>query len=55
MPSAAKAVLSRWLALFHVSPRADLKAALEAAALKAGRRADFVPLYRGYAWIGAIR
>lgn len=55
MPAAAKAVLSRWLALFHVTPRAELKAALEAAAAKAGRRAEFEPLYRGYAWIGAIR
>ena len=55
MPPLAKALLGKWLALFHVTPRAELRAALEAAAEQAGRRAEFEPLYRGYAWIGAIR
>ena len=54
LPRPAKAVLDGWLARFHVEPRADLKEALEAAANAAGRRADFTPLYRGYAWLGRI-
>ena len=54
LPRWAKAILSGWLNLFHGSPRADLRQALESAAQAAGRRADFQPLYRGYAWFGRI-
>lgn len=55
LPGAARALLGRWLALFHVTARPDLRDALEEAAAKAGRRLEFTPLYRGYTWLGAIR
>lgn len=56
LPGAARAVLGRWLKLFHVTPRPDLFAAmLETAAAHPGRRVSFTTLYRGYAWLGSIR
>ncbi|MEM9724556.1 MAG: class I SAM-dependent methyltransferase [Pseudomonadota bacterium] len=55
LPAAARALLGRWLALFHVTARPDLRDALEQAADAAGRELAFTPLYRGYTWLGAIR
>lgn len=43
-----KAALFKWLAQFTVHPRADLEAALAAAAADAGAKLDFERLYRGY-------
>jgi S-adenosylmethionine-diacylgycerolhomoserine-N-methlytransferase len=48
LPKAARAILWRWLALFHVTARATLRADVEAAA---PGRVRFTPLYRGYAWL----
>jgi S-adenosylmethionine-diacylgycerolhomoserine-N-methlytransferase len=48
LPAWVRAVLWRWLALFHVTARASLRADLEAAA---PGRVRFTPLYRGYAWL----
>lgn len=48
LPGAVRAVLWRWLALFHVTARATLHEDVKAAAL-AG--VAFTPLYRGYAWL----
>ncbi|MEL6978060.1 MAG: class I SAM-dependent methyltransferase [Pseudomonadota bacterium] len=55
LPKAARAVLGRWLALFHVTARPDLFEAIQETAAKAGRRAEVTPLYRGYSWLGSIR
>lgn len=56
LPAASRAVLRRWLTLFHVSPRAELFAALiDSAGRAPGRRVAFKSLYRGYTWLGAIR
>jgi S-adenosylmethionine-diacylgycerolhomoserine-N-methlytransferase len=55
LPAPFRAVLNRWLALFHVTPRADLAAALDDAAQAAGARADTVSLHRGYATLAKLR
>ncbi len=55
LPTAFRAVLFDWLARFDVSPRGDLHAVLEDAALCHGATLDFVPLYRGYAWSATLR
>jgi S-adenosylmethionine-diacylgycerolhomoserine-N-methlytransferase len=49
LPNAFKAVLRRWLVLFHVTPRDDLPGVSEGLALAAGFSAASRPLYRGYA------
>ncbi|MEM1315461.1 MAG: class I SAM-dependent methyltransferase [Pseudomonadota bacterium] len=50
LPRWTRAVLSRWLALFHVEPVADLAEAVREAAQGDGRRADFVSHARDWAW-----
>ena len=50
LPGAVRAGLRRWLALFHVDPQAQMRAAVAEAAAAAGRPCDFRALYRGYAW-----
>lgn len=56
LPRAFRAILFAWLARFHVEPRGDLREAVESlAAENEGLRADFAPLYRGYAWNAVIR
>jgi S-adenosylmethionine-diacylgycerolhomoserine-N-methlytransferase len=50
LPGWFRALLRRWLAIFHVAPRADLAAAAEAT----GGRVAFTPLYRDYAWLFAV-
>ncbi|WP_457311808.1 class I SAM-dependent methyltransferase [Sphingomonas sp. UYAg733] len=54
LPRAWRALLLAWLAKFDVSPRAEMKAAIKEVAHGLGARGDFTPLYRGYAWAGAI-
>lgn len=49
LPAAFKAVLRRWLALFHVTPRDDLPTALDAIAQACDASSRATPLYRGYA------
>ncbi|MBK5948644.1 SAM-dependent methyltransferase [Rhodobium orientis] len=53
LPAAFRGLLFAWLKGFHVTPRADLREALEEAA---GEEAEvsFAPLYRGYAWYGEV-
>ncbi len=41
--------LSRWLALFHVTPRRDMPDVIAALAQGRGYRGEAVPLFRGYA------
>lgn len=48
LPGAVRAVLWRWLALFHVTARSTLHDDVRAAA---PGTVAFTPLYRGYAWM----
>lgn len=50
LPSWFRSALRRWLALFHVEPRADLASAAAAT----GGAVVFTPLYRDYAWLFSI-
>jgi S-adenosylmethionine-diacylgycerolhomoserine-N-methlytransferase len=48
-------VLNRWLAVFHVTPRRDLAAVLDAVAAEAGASARTDALHRGYAVLATAR
>lgn len=52
LPRGFRALLFRWLELFHVSPRAALKNEL---AKIPGVSVHFEAPYRGYAWLATIR
>lgn len=54
LPRAFRAALFAWLSRFDVVPRATLQPALIEAASAVGGTARFTPLYRGYAWSGAV-
>jgi S-adenosylmethionine-diacylgycerolhomoserine-N-methlytransferase len=54
LPAWFKSLLFAWLAQFHVSPRAELSRAIASLALERGFAWQVRPLYRGYAWTGAI-
>jgi S-adenosylmethionine-diacylgycerolhomoserine-N-methlytransferase len=54
LPAWFRAALARWLARFHVTPRAELEQALAAAAGSRAGRLDFRSLHRGYAAFGMI-
>lgn len=47
--------LFKWLAAFHVSPRADLCDAIADLASARNATLTFRPLYRGYAWYAVLR
>lgn len=49
LPAAFKAVLRRWLALFHVTPREDLPGIVRMLAGAAGAECRVAAPYRGYA------
>jgi len=49
LPASARRVLQRWLALFDVTPRADLQDALVTLAERHQARLDFKRPFRGYA------
>lgn len=49
LPGPFKALLNRWLTLFHVTPRRDLESTLDRLAQAEGVRARTMRLYRGYA------
>lgn len=55
LPSAFKAVLRRWLALFHVTPREDLPAVVRALAEEAGASCQVEAPFRGYAVRAVVR
>ena len=55
LPGWFRALLFKWLDLFHVSPRADMKSVLEDIAARCNASLEFTPLYRGYAWSAVIR
>lgn len=50
LPRWTRSILSRWLALFHVEPVAELAQAVERAATSDGRPAAFVSHARDWAW-----
>ena len=50
LPSICRRLLGAWLAKFHVTPRATLKTALQAAAARHGATLRFETVARGYAW-----
>ncbi|MES2058326.1 MAG: class I SAM-dependent methyltransferase [Pseudomonadota bacterium] len=54
LPRTWRAFLYSWLRKFDVSPRAEMKAAIDEVANDIGARGAFVSLYRGYAWAGSI-
>jgi S-adenosylmethionine-diacylgycerolhomoserine-N-methlytransferase len=49
LPGITRALLLRWLAMFDVTPRDDLKGVLSALAEGAGARLSFERPFRGYA------
>ncbi|WP_244624472.1 class I SAM-dependent methyltransferase [Sphingomonas sp. So64.6b] len=54
LPRGWRSVLFAWLAKFDVSPRAEMRTAIDEIAGAIGARDEFVSLYRGYAWAGSI-
>ncbi|MEM7178767.1 MAG: class I SAM-dependent methyltransferase [Pseudomonadota bacterium] len=50
MPALVRGLLRRWLALFHVDPRAEMADGVAAAAKARHREVIFTPLYRDYSW-----
>lgn len=54
LPRAFRTLLLAWLAKFDVSPRAEMRSAVQTAAAAQGLSATFQPLYRGYAWSAAL-
>ena len=54
LPAWFRPVLFAWLRQFHVTPRAELSRAITALALERKLSWRISPLYRGYAWGGAI-
>ena len=55
LPRFCRALLFKWLSLFHVSPRADLHDVLGALATSHNATLTFTSLYRGYAWHAVLR
>jgi S-adenosylmethionine-diacylgycerolhomoserine-N-methlytransferase len=54
LPALFRSLLWRWLAKFHVSPRAKLHRALAGIARRDGASLEFAPLYGGYAWYAVL-
>ncbi len=55
LPLWFRRVLHRWLALFHVTPCPEAESVMRTIAAQRGLACDFVPLYRGYAFVAALR
>lgn len=55
LPRWFRRFLQSWLDRFHVTPRADLRQALEARLERVGGRLEFETVGRGYAWHAIIR
>lgn len=55
LPGPFRAVLNRWLALFHVTPRGELAAVLDEVARAAGASVATEALYGGYAALARAR
>src|SRR5262245_55139903 len=50
LPRAFRTALRAWLAKFHVTPRAHLRATVEQVAREQGAAVTFLPIKGGYAW-----
>ena len=50
LPRWFRAILMKWLALFHVEPREELAGVAASLADKHERKGKFTALYKGYAW-----
>ncbi|MFN3131467.1 class I SAM-dependent methyltransferase [Roseibium sp.] len=55
LPVWFKALLMKWLASFHVTPRADLQEELQKLAQDNGATCSYKPIYRGYAVMADLR
>jgi len=55
LPGWFRKLLFKWLASFHVSPRAALEAELQGLSERTGAKLMFRPLYRGYAEYAELR
>ncbi len=55
LPRRFRALLFRWLDLFHVSPRADLRNEVVRLAEANGASSQFAVPYRGYTWLAKIK
>jgi S-adenosylmethionine-diacylgycerolhomoserine-N-methlytransferase len=55
LPRSFRNMLFRWLDLFHVSPRADLRSELARLAKASGASIHFEAPYRGYTWLATIK
>ena len=55
LPRGFRTLLFRWLGLFHVSPRADLRQEITRLAKANGASIHFERPYRGYAWLVKIK
>jgi S-adenosylmethionine-diacylgycerolhomoserine-N-methlytransferase len=55
LPRGFRNMLFRWLELFHVSPRADLRNELARLAKASGATIHFDAPYRGYAWLAKVK
>ncbi|MDD7911215.1 MULTISPECIES: class I SAM-dependent methyltransferase [Pseudovibrio] len=54
MPALFKRLLFKWLAAFHVEPRAGMDRFLEQLAVQYGKQSSHKALYRGYATLGTL-
>jgi S-adenosylmethionine-diacylgycerolhomoserine-N-methlytransferase len=55
LPRGFRNILFRWLELFHVTPRKDLRQEIIRLAKANGASIQFVAPYRGYAWLAKIK
>lgn len=55
LPGFFRAILRKWLAWFHVTPRADLREKVAEVARAEGASLQFVALKGGYAWRFAVK
>ncbi len=55
LPGAFRTVLHTWLDMFDVTPRVELPAILRQVARRRDMRCDLTPLYKGYAFLAALR
>lgn len=55
LPRFCRMLLFKWLSIFHVTPRTDLREVLVTLAESHNAKLSFTPLYRGYAWYAVLR